>query len=299
MTGGTGFFGKSLLRHCLDLKRNALVLLSREPRKLVEEFPSLAVDKNIELLRGDVRDFEYPEGDFDYIIHGAATSCRIIPDEEMRSVVMGGTKHVLEFAKCNKRLSNFLFISSGAVYGNKNNVPLSEDFPCEPENVYGRSKLEAERLCLAAGIPCSIARCFAFIGEYLPLDVHFAVGNFIRDCLNDKAIVIQGDGTPLRTYMYAGDLARWLWSILLRGKNGRAYNVGSDRMISIGELARTVQKVSGTQNQIRISLPPSGRPPQCYAPDIGRARRELGLEVETSLEDAIRLTLGYHQRGGS
>lgn len=296
ITGGTGFFGKSLIRHYSQLNENDIVLLSREPNKLLKQFPSLLKDNRISFLRGDVRDFEFPDGDFDYIFHAAATSGKIIPDDEMLSVVIDGTKHVLDFALRNTNLSNLLYVSSGAVYGNKYNAPMNEDLACEPVNVYGRSKLEAERLCLESGIPCNIARCFAFIGEYLPIDEHFAIGNFIRDCLNHQPIVIKGDGSPVRTYLYSGDLVHWLWTILLHGEPGRAYNVGSEREISIGELAETVRKVAGTGNEIEILSPPSGETPQCYAPDISRIRRELGLEVTTSLEESIRLTFEYHER---
>ncbi len=296
LTGGTGFFGKSLLRHSRELRENDLVILSREPEKLLGEFPELRSDKGIEFLCGDVRDFKFPDGDFDYILHGAATSGKIIPDEEMGSVVIDGTRHVLEFASRHARLSNLLYVSSGAVFGNQHSVPMCEDFSCEPVNVYGRSKLQAEQLCLDSGIPCSIARCFAFVGEDLPLDTHFAIGNFIRDCLTGRAIVIKGDGTPIRTYLYSGDLAHWLWTLLLRGEPGGVYNVGSDREVSISELAETVRSVAGASNELQILTPPSGSPPQRYAPDIARARRELGLEVETSLEEAIRLTVEYHGR---
>lgn len=294
ITGGTGFFGKSLIRHCRELKENDMVILSRDPEQRIKQFPDLGRDHRIEFLQGDVRDFEFPEGDFDYIFHGATTSGTIIADDEMRSVVVDGTRHVLEFARRNQRLSNLLYISSGAVYGDQYNAPMPEELHCEPVNVYGRSKYKAEHLCREAGIPFSIARCFAFVGEYLPLSAHFAVGNFIGDCLAERPILIKGDGSPVRTYLYSGDLAHWLWTILLNGGNRRAYNVGSDRTISIAKLAATTRKVAGTHNDIRILTPPGTGPPHCYAPDISRARRELGLEVETPLETAIRLTLEYH-----
>jgi nucleoside-diphosphate-sugar epimerase len=293
ITGGTGFFGKSLIHHCRELSENHIVILSRNPEKRIKEFPSLGKDGRITFLRGDVRDFEFPVGDFDYILHGATTSSEIIPDNEMFSVVIDGTRHVLEFALRNQNLSNFLYVSSGAVYGNTNDR-MREDFDLKPVNVYGRSKLKAERLCLDSNIPCSIARCFAFVGEYLPLEAHFAIGNFMCDCLNDQPIVIKGDGSPIRTYLYSGNLAHWLWTILSNGKPGRAYNVGSNREISIGELAQTVRKVAGTSNDIKILMPPSDTPPQRYAPDITRIRTELGLQERTSLEEAIRLTLAHH-----
>ncbi len=294
VTGGTGFFGKSLLLHCPEFLEADLVILSRNPEKLVDTFPFLRTNKRISFLCGDVRSFQFPNEDFDYIIHGAATSGKIIPDDEMQSVVIDGTKRVLEFSLRNKNLSNLLYVSSGAVYGNKFPTPVNEKTTCEPVNVYGKSKLAAERLCLDSGVPCSIARCFAFVGEYLPLDEHFAIGNFMRDCLNDQPIVINGDGTPTRTYLYAADLAHWLWTILSRGEAGRAYNVGSDQEVSIGELATLVRNVAETNNEIQILTKPSGRPPQRYGPNISRASQELGLEVKTLLKDAIRMTLNYH-----
>lgn len=295
ITGGTGFFGKSLMLYRRELKDINIVLLSRDPERRISEFPPLRTDKRVEFLRGDVRDFEFPDGDFDYILHGAATSGKIIPDDEMRSVVIDGTKRVLDFAKRNRSLSKFLYISSGAVYGNKCKIPVTEESLCTPVTVYGKSKLKAEKMCLEAGIPCCIARCFAFIGEYLPLDAHFAIGNFIKDCLNNRSIIIKGDGTPTRSYLYSGDLAHWLITILLSGKTGRIYNVGSDREISIGELALTVKEVAGTDNEVKILTPRIDAQRHRYVPDISRAQNELSLKVETSLEEAIRITLVCHR----
>ncbi len=295
ITGGTGFFGKSLILHCSELKDNDVIVLSRDPDRLLKEFSDLYVSRRIEFVTGDIRDFNFPEYDFDYILHGAATSGTIIPDDEMRSVVIEGTKHVIEFAQKNSRLQKILYVSSGGVYGNKYNFPMKEDFICEPVNVYGESKLEAENICIDSGVPCTIARCFAFVGEYLPLDEHFAIGNFIRNCLKDQSITIKGDGTPTRSYLYSGDLAKWLWKIMLNGKNGRIYNVGSNQEISISELAETVRIVAETNNEIQILSPPTGKSPQKYVPDISRAILELELETETSLKEAIKITLNYYR----
>lgn len=294
ITGGTGFFGKSLFRHCRELEENDIVLLTPEPEKEIRESPFLCANKRIEFLYGDIRDFEFPGRDFDYIFHGATTSCKIISDDEMRSVVIDGTKHILNFAKQNKNLSNLLYISSGAVYGNKYNFPLNEDLHCAPINVYGRSKFAAEQLCCNSGVPYSIARCFAFVGEYLPLNAHFAIGNFIRDCINNKSIIINGDGTPIRTYLYSGELAHWLWMILSKGESGGTYNVGSDQEISICELAEIVRRVARTRNEIKVLSPPNGVTPHRYVPDISKILSKLKLKVNTSLEDAIKKTLEYN-----
>ncbi|NTW17719.1 MAG: NAD(P)-dependent oxidoreductase [Syntrophaceae bacterium] len=296
ITGGTGFFGKSLMHHCISFLENDIVVLASDTDNFRKKYSPLFNGKRIEFIQGDVRDFKFPEANFDYIIHAAATSGKIIPDDEMRSVVIDGTKHVLNFALQNTNLVNFLFVSSGAVYGNQYQIPMHENLPCKPVTVYGKTKLEAEILCLHSGISCNIARCFAFIGEYLPLDAHFAIGNFIYNCLNDQTIVIKGDGTPIRTYLYSGDLAHWLWTILIHGKPGRVYNVGSNHEISIRILAETVRKISRTKNEIKILSPLSGTQPEHYKPNIVRVYQELGLEPKISLEEAIRLTLDYHRR---
>jgi nucleoside-diphosphate-sugar epimerase len=276
MTGATGFFGKSLIRHLPDLQDYEIVRLSRSAG------PNLLV--------GDVRDFKFPEGEFDYIFHGAATSSKLISDAETTSVIMEGTKHVLKFAKTQP--AKFFFVSSGAVYGPKTE-PSNEDSQCDPITAYGKTKLLAEHMVKETITNYCIARCFAFVGEDLPLGAHFAIGNFINDCLDGKPILISGDGTPLRTYLYTKDLAQWLWKLMLWGFG--TYNVGAKKMVSIQELANIVRKAAGTKNAIWVlKAPPVEGLPECYAPDTTKAT-EYGLEETVSLEQAIKNTIEYHR----
>jgi dTDP-glucose 4,6-dehydratase len=213
-----------------------------------------------------------------------------------------------------KRASRFLFTSSGAVYGRQppELAHVPEDFrggpdPLDIRNAYAEGKRAAETLCAiaaqssaarGAGLHVSIARCFAFVGPHLPLDVHFAIGNFIRDCVAGGPIRIGGDGTPFRSYLYAADLAEWLSTILLRGEAGRAYNVGSEEAVSIRSLADRVADVAATvwpeRGRPEIVMAKQPQPEQLaerYVPSCGRARSELGLEPATSLDESIRLTM--------
>jgi dTDP-glucose 4,6-dehydratase len=157
-----------------------------------------------------------------------------------------------------------------------------------PVTAYGKGKLQAERMLLDSGLDVKIARCFAFVGPYLPRTIHYAIGNFIQNCLDGGPIVINGDGTPLRSYMYADDLVEWLFAILERGESGRAYNVGSDEMLSIKELAKKVREVLVGDNEIVVKERPPIGLPSVYVPYVKRIREELGCEIKVTLEDAIK-----------
>jgi dTDP-glucose 4,6-dehydratase len=165
------------------------------------------------------------------------------------------------------------------------------------DGAYARGKRAAEELCREAcgrgGLAATIARCFAFVGPYLPLNGHFAIGNFIRDALAGGPIRVQGDGTPLRSYLYAADLTIWLWTILFRGAPARPYNVGSSQGLTIRDLAERAGSLFGVP--VCVSQEPTpGQMASRYVPDTERARMELGLEVWVPLEGAIRKTARWN-----
>lgn len=295
VTGGTGFFGKSILdylkRHPDFRAGDEWMILSRDPERFQSRNAALLDQgRKIGFVTGDVRDF-CAEGRYDEIIHAATAAVTTMADDEMTSTIVEGTRHVLDFAKsCGAK--KILLTSSGAVYGPQT-APVGEDAPCNPVTAYGKGKLEAERMCVESGLDAKIVRCFAFTGPYLNRDIHYAIGNFIRDCLAGEPIIIKGDGTPQRSYLYADDLVEWLFAVLDRGVSGCPYNVGSPEGLSIREVAERVRAALGTKNDIRVlgvSVP--GTPPSVYVPDVSRAVRELGLR------DTVDLTTAVHHSAG-
>jgi dTDP-glucose 4,6-dehydratase len=128
------------------------------------------------------------------------------------------------------------------------------------------------------------------------LDTNFAIGNFIRDAMGGNAIKIAGDGTPLRSYLYAADMAAWLWTILLKGESGHAYNVGSDQAISISRLAQQVADVVAPGIAVHVAQKADPAAPAArYLPDITKAREKLGLKVRLQLADSISRTVQWHR----
>lgn len=302
LTGGTGFFGKCLLSFFQTLATD-VVVLSRNPTVFLAQFPMFANSPNITFVQGDIRDFSFPDGRFDYVMHAATEAGTKLEHEnpaEMQSVIEDGTRRVLQFSKqsSTKRL---LYVSSGAVYGVQppELSHVGETFPCNPVTAYGKGKFQAEQMCRDSGVETVIARCFAFVGPWFPLDAHFAIGNFIGNCLKNESIEIKGDGTPMRSYMYGSDLVDWLLALLLRGRSGEAYNVGSDVCISIAELAQIVRAVAGTDNVIRIrQQPQQGNLPSRYIPSVQKAKDELGLRVQVSLAESISQTIRWWRERG-
>ncbi len=314
ITGGTGFFGKWLLEswaHAnreLGLRAHAVVL-ARNPEAFLKDFPHLANDPSISFLKGDLLDFKFPKADFTHILH-AATPASVKLDREnpalMRDIIVRGTERMIEFVRLHPvgARPKLLMTSSGAVYGVQPTSisHVGEDYnPPEsliPDSAYARGKREAEALLFsAADLHCVSARCFAFAGPHFPVDQGYAFGNFIRDGARGGPIIVSGDGTPLRSYLYASDLTVWLWTLLVRGVSGRAYNVGSDEAVSIGDLAR---KIAEYYNQCAVEIAKTAVPgaaPARYVPSIERARSELGLRVSVGLDEAIARTAGFMGRG--
>ncbi len=307
ITGGTGFLGKWLLESIVYANRKydlgvQLTVLSRSPEKFLTECPYLREFKELAFIQGDVRRFKVNSKKFDYVLHAATEASAKLEQEdpeEMYSVITDGTRHMLEFAQhCSA--TRFLFISSGAIYGPQPTTLsfIPETYCGNPVTAYGKGKKISEQLCLDVSIghfDCVIARPFAFVGPHLPLNTHFAIGNFIQDCMENRPIIIKGDGTPLRSYMYAADLAVWIWTILLKGQNGRAYNVGSDCPISIAKLAEELIRVFKRQKEIKILQTPdmTSLSPR-YVPDVSRAMGELKLGMNYDLGQSLENTIRWH-----
>jgi dTDP-glucose 4,6-dehydratase len=139
-----------------------------------------------------------------------------------------------------------------------------------------------------------IARCFSFIGPYLPLDGRFAVSDFILDALSERSITVKGDGKSVRTYLYMADLVKWLWRILFIGDACKPYNVGSELPVSIRQLAEAFAEASNPPLGISIlNHDISGVAQNHYVPDTEKARLELGLQQHIPLAVAIQKTLKW------
>lgn len=271
ITGGTGFFGVWMISALLSVKRCLggdlrLILLSRNPEKFLQTHVDQRFDRQIEFVRGDVRDFRLDrEQRVTHLVHMATTNAveTFAGEDQLKKLEMLylGTLNVLE--QCGRSLESTLFTSSGVAYGVNRNTLISESDLTGPDTTdlgaaLSLGKLVAEYLvayyAVKFGYSYSIARCFAFGGQYLPLDIHYAFGNFIRDALDGKDIVIRGDGQDVRSYLYIGDATAWLLRLLVEPDN-QTYNVGSSQPVSIESLARKI----ASQSKVPVNVTIQGR----------------------------------------
>jgi nucleoside-diphosphate-sugar epimerase len=310
LTGGTGFVGKWLLSTLIEAERTyslkcKVLLLTRSTPVFQRQAPHLASADSVRLIEGDVRNFCFLDEKIDYVIHAATdVVAKSTPLQVFESCVIG-TRRVLEFAT-QVGCSGLMFIGSGAIYGRQpsslNGMTESYNGSPElyrPETAYGQSKRISEWLVNAVaaehGMRVVTARLFTFYGPYLALDKQFAIGNFLRDAMAGGPIVLQGDGTTVRSYLYAADMAGWLWNIFFRGVPGTAYNVGDGEGISMLELASKIALATGSKEGIDIRGETTiGRAPERYVPDVTRAHEELGLSRLIALEDGLRRTVEWY-----
>lgn len=313
ITGGTGFFGKWFLEtfayanHKLDLNCK-IIVLSRNPEKFLDEFDYIKNNPIFKFIKGDVRDFFFPTEPVDYVIHAATEASAKLNNEDpliMMDTIIEGSKRTLELAK-EKKVKSFLFISSGAVYGKQpaDITHVTEDYigapNCQhPNSAYSEGKRVGELLSTIYfkqyGVPAKIARCFAFVGPYLPLDAHFAIGNFINDGLKGNPIIIKGDGTPYRSYLYASDLIIWLLKILILGKSNLPYNVGSDQDLNMKELADIITNCFENKIEVEIkTITDRTTNIERYVPSVSRIKQEFQLDVNIDMISSIKKTIKYY-----
>lgn len=315
ITGGTGFIGKWLVatldRLSKDINLNInIYILTRNEKSFKDKFNESFPKKNIHFIEADIRNLNKLKNsnfDFDYIILGAndATYEFSLNSKILSETLIGGTFNLLDTFVSSKTKS-IIHLSSGAVYGDisksKNGAKENDHSLIDINNIgsmYGLSKSLVESILNQFGDQNNInvinARCFAFIGPYLPLDKHFAIGNFINDCIKCRPLTVNGNGSPVRSYMYSADMAKAILLCLVKEKS-ITINIGSDEQISIKDLALLVSKTL-TNQKVIIKNKENSHPEKSnyYLPDISLLK-SLGFEESCFLKESIIRTYNFYKQ---
>jgi dTDP-glucose 4,6-dehydratase len=314
ITGGTGFLGTWLTEVAATLNDEhkfglRIILLSTSARSFAARVPHLGNRDDVTLIQTDTANVTDLPSDVTHIIHAAAS-----PDSSQHAsfplrlirTVVTGTQMVLDAATRLSSLSKVLNVSSGQVYG-----PIAPDAEPVDEhnfrgfdsasvgNTYAEAKRMGEQLAATYRsqdrLPVVNTRPFAFLGPYQRLDRPWAINNFIYDALHGGPIRIHGDGQTVRSYMYGADAAWWLLTMLARGEVGVSYNLGSNHAVNLSEVAHMVAAMQPNRPDVVTGLLGEGVPRSSFVPAIGLAQNQLGLQIATSLEEALRRTLKWNR----
>ena len=298
LTGGAGFIG-SWTAEVLAREGHEVVVVddlsTGDPRNLSE------VANEVELVTIDIRDPDAVNEVFrrknpDAVIHLAAVvSVDEVAEDPVRGfeVNVRGTLNLLEAARKHD-VKRFVYASSAAVYGDPVGLPIIEDHPTRPKNVYGATKLAGEALVSAYGgnygLSTAVLRYFNVYGPRMRAGPYSGViRKFIEAVLTGKPITIFGDGEQTRDFIYVEDVARANLVALESGATG-VYNIGTGVPTRIADLAHIVMKVAGKEAPMKHALPRPGDIKHSYA-DISKARKELGWSPKTGLEEGLRKTI--------
>lgn len=220
------------------------------------------------------------------------------PLKILRTNIMGSI-NALETARRNG--ATVLFASSGDIYGGTGQQPFVEkDIFAGRITPYAESKRAAEALHYAYakehGCRCRIARIFSTYGTGGRIDDQRIVMRMVVEALLGRDILISGSGEQLRTFCWVGDMA----DALIRLMNipdtepTATVNLGSSVEISINRLADMIVTLTGSRSRI-VHIPARSDDPRRMAPDLTRARNMLDWRASTSIEDGLRMTIGYVQ----
>ena len=300
VTGGAGFIGSHTARLLLDRGYRVVVLdnLYSGSRSNVPE--------GAELVVGDVADRETLARALrgvDHVVHLAAIvsvdEAREDPWSTLRINVLG-TLNVLE-QSYRHGVGRVVYASSCAVYGEQEVLPITEEAPLRPINIYGASKLSGEALVHAyreeKGLSTVALRYFNVYGPGMRGGPYAGVVyKFLTAALRGEPLTIHGDGEQTRDFVYVADVARANLAAL-ESDAGGAFNIGTGVSITIKRLAEMVLEVTGSRSPIVHSDPRPGDIRHSRA-SISRARRLLGWEPLTDLKMGLEKTVEWLHGSG-
>lgn len=296
ITGAAGFLGSALA--------NQLAREGHQVRGLddLSTGDPQALSPDVHFTRGDVND--RPKlwtllQDVDCVYHLAARVSvqeSVLYPREYNAVNVGGTVSLME-AMRDVGVRRVVLVSSGAIYGDQGEQPLKENMNPNPRSPYAVSKLAAEYYVNTIGdlwnIETVSLRVFNAFGpgQHLPASHPPVVPNFLRQALRGGSLVVHGDGSQTRDYVYVDDVvSAMVAASTAPNLDGLVINVGSGIGTTVRDLVRTVLDVTGSNSEpIYSPNTPGGVSRMCA--DLSLAAKKLNYRPSISLEDGLRLTL--------
>ncbi len=327
--GGAGFLGHYLVQAVLHWNTRSsgdvisLTVFDNYIRGVPAWLSALQDNPNLTLVKHDITDpLPSDMDDYHYIIHAASiaspTYYRQYPIETMDANV-NGLRSLLDYCVAQSEtatpVEGFLFYSTSEIYGDPTpeSIPTPETYrgsvSCTgPRACYDESKRYGETLCVNFAqqreVPVKIARPFNNYGPGLKITDRRVLADFVRDVLNERDIVMLSDGAPTRTFCYIADAIVGYYKILIKGRPGESYNIGTEAPeISMKVLAEKVveqaSKLFGYQGKAVFQESADKDylvdNPNRRCPDIAKARQELGYDPQITVDDGLEKAMLWYK----
>lgn len=306
LIGGTGFLGQSILKYLLNDNFNKkrigkIIIVSRYKlkknnffRRLKKKFELIKINGSILKLK------KLPYAD--YVIYATLLNKY---NHDYKAI-----QHYSALAKKFHQESRIIYLSSGAVYGQQpNSIKKVKEKYLEYNKIikfqngykkkYSIIKLKNEKIFQKLGhygLKVSIARCFTFVGEFLPKNSNYIIKDIIQNILLKKDILIKSNYKIIRSYMHTDDLVKWLLKIVYKSNNlCPVYNVGSDDYVDVRQLAFLLgkkYKVNVLSNKINKIFVDS------YVPNINKAKKYLNLKIKYNSFQAVSDVINNLKKNG-
>ncbi|OGJ12840.1 UDP-glucose 4-epimerase GalE [Candidatus Pacearchaeota archaeon RBG_19FT_COMBO_34_9] len=299
VTGGAGFIGSHIHRLLLD-KGNSVIVYDNLSRGFKQ-----SIDSRAEFILGSLNEKEKLEKalkEVDAVIHLASYIAVGESMENPFSYIENniiGTAYLLE-AMRNTGVKKIIFSSTACVYGNPDELPLTEDSPLkEPTNIYGFTKLTIENLLKFYHKNYRFdAVILRYFNAYGPNELHtpetHIIPNIIRAVLEKQPVPIYWKGEQIRDFIYVKDLASAHLDVL-NLKDFHIFNVGTGIPVKINDLLEKIFKIAGYKTKIKDMGERAGDVKATYA-SSDKINKIVGWKAKTSLEEGLKNTIAFFQR---
>lgn len=304
VTGGAGFLG-SWICDVLVKQGSKVICLDNLVSGLKSNISHLLKEPNFKFIQCDITKPIHFNENIDIVMHLASRASPFEFTKYPISILKANTLGVwvaLGIAKEHK--AKFLYTSTSEIYGDAKEIPTTESYrgnvnPVGVRSCYDEAKRAGESFAMAymmeENLDVRIARIFNTYGPRMRAEGVYGrvIPRFIDQCINNKPITVFGDGSQTRSFCYVTDQVEGLLKLVFMDSiQGEVVNIGSDKEVTVLEIANLVRVLTNSDSEIVFGELPDDDPVR-RKPDIGKAKSVLGWRPKVRMEDGLKRMIGH------
>jgi len=304
VTGGAGFLG-SWICEVLVEQGAKVTCLDNLVSGLKSNISHLMDRDNFKFVQHDITKPIFFDAPIDIVMHLASRASPFEFEKYPIQILKANTLGIwMALGIAKKHDARFLYTSTSEIYGDAKEIPTTEEYrgnvnPIGPRSCYDEAKRCGESYVIAYkmqhGLGTRIARIFNTYGPRMRAEGVYGrvIPRFVEQALSNKPITIFGNGSQTRSFCYVTDQVEGLLKLAFsEGAEGEAVNIGSDKEITILELAKLVNEITNSSSEMEFHPLPEDDPPR-RKPDISKAKKLLGWEPKVELEEGLKRTIEW------